>query len=204
MSKKKMNQTRKDDFSGPDYKIIIVAIALLIGMVGYFTIASNQVVNVDAAKIRLEYPEVPRNNVFVYADIDKVLEILEGERDGVIVFAFPECPWCQGVMPLLNTAARNVGVDTIYYYNPKAIRAELTPNYKRIISHLEQFLRDGEDGNPRLFVPDIYVVVGGEIIGQANEMSDDGDNHETFFTRARNAELIKAYEEILRKFVNRN
>ena len=201
MSKQKQNSVKKDDFSGPDYKIIIVGIALVIGMIG-FVIGTNAFGNnSDAEAIREDYPEVAKNNVFVRTDVETILEILEGERDGIIVFAFPECPWCQGVLPLLNIAARNVGVDTIYYYNPKEIRSELAPEYQRIITHLGEFLSNDEEGNPRLFVPDIYVVVNGEILGQANEMAEDTDNHETYFTRERNRELIEIYKDLLRQFV---
>ena len=36
---------------------------------------------------------------------------------GVVYLGFPECPWCQSYVKMLNEVAKDVGIEKIYYYN---------------------------------------------------------------------------------------
>ena len=181
-----------------DNKVVLVLLALMMALLGYFVVLDKNNVNVDAEKMHLDYAEVSRNNVFVYTDIDTVLKIFK-EGTGVVYFGFPICPWCQGVTPLLNKAAHNTGVKKIYYYNPIETRGENTPKYKELVGYLKDYLSEDDEGNKRLFVPDTYVVKNGKIVGQANEMAKENDDVKTYFTKEKKKELIKVYEDIMKK-----
>ena len=62
-------------------------------------------------------------------------------------------------------------IDTIYYTNILEDRKNNTEQYQRLVEILKDYLLKDEEGNPRIYVPDITVVSNGEILGHDNETS---------------------------------
>ncbi len=182
------------------FLIIIVAVVLLCGAVGVYLLYYNKT---DAEKFIIEYPEVGKDNLFVYKTSNEIIEILENGT-GVIYFGFPECPWCQSYIPYLNDTAKNVGIKEIYYLNIKEIRSDNTDDYKRIVSLLGDNLLLDENGNHRVYVPDITVVKDGVIIGHNNETSvvseEDGTPLE-YWTEDKVSTLKSELSVMLKKIV---
>jgi hypothetical protein len=56
-------------------------------------------------------------------------------------------------------------IKEIYYLNPKEIRNKNTTEYQRIVYLLKDYLTVDENGNKRLYVPDIYFISKGEVVG---------------------------------------
>ena len=104
---------------------------------------------------------------------------------GVVYLGFPECGWCQAYVKYLNEVAKEVGINEIYYLNIKDIRANNTDKYRKIVEILGNNLLLNDEGNPRIFVPDVTFVKDGTIIGHNCETSvvtaDDG-TPETYWT----------------------
>ena len=48
--------------------------------------------------------------------IISIVKILE-HGTGVVYLGFPECPWCQAYVPMLNEVADIEGLEKIYYFN---------------------------------------------------------------------------------------
>ena len=79
----------------------------LMGLI-IFLIIHNVKNNIpDNEKFANEYTEVGKNNVFVYREADEIIKILEGGT-GIVYLGFPECPWCQAYVPMLNEVAKEV------------------------------------------------------------------------------------------------
>ena len=70
----------------------------------------------DAQRFAKEYTTMTEDNYFVYRNIDEIIKILE-HGTGVVYLGFPECPWCQAYVPMLNEVADIEGLEKIYYYN---------------------------------------------------------------------------------------
>ncbi|XMB86296.1 hypothetical protein RJG79_00425 [Mycoplasmatota bacterium WC44] len=106
----------------------------------------------------------------------KVLDILE-DGTGVIIFSFPECPWCQAIMPILNEKANELDT-TIYYFNVKEIRNAETDNYKtmydEIVSYLESIDFDLL-AFEKIWVPTIIAVKDGDVVDFHIGTTDDHD-----------------------------
>lgn len=154
--------------------IIIVAFILLtIVTVLYFNSKKEEVViNNDAIKFSEEYIEVTDDNVFKYKTIDEIINILE-KGTGIIYFGFPECPWCQRYVTYLNESAKEVGIENIYYLNILEDRNNNTENYQKIVSILGENLQYDEEGNLRIFVPNVTMIINGEIVFNDCETSLD-------------------------------
>lgn len=179
--------------------ILVISIILIVLLVTTLIITSNISSKTDAEKFSEEYKEVPVDNVFVYRNIDEIIKILE-KGTGIVYLGFPECPWCQKYVVYLNEVAQKMGVEKIYYFNILEDRKNNTKDYQKIVSILGDNLDNDEEGNPRVFVPDVSFVVKGKIVGHDNETSqvtkEDGtpeeywDKEKVSFLKTRLSGLI--------------
>ncbi len=163
-----------------DKKIIAllgVIIVILIGIVIFLVVKNGKrdtVVNEksDAVKFAEEYTEIDDDNVFVYSDVDEIIDILESGT-GVVYLGFPECKWCQRYVTYLNEVAKSRGIDKIYYYNIRQDRNDNSENYLKIVELIKDYLQVDDEGNPRIYVPAIIFMSDGKIIGFDDETSLD-------------------------------
>lgn len=156
-------------------KYLILVITLVILLIG--GCKDNKVVE-DNVKFSLEYTEVGENNIFVYRDIEEIIKIMKNGT-GVVYLGFPECPWCNHYVKYLNEIAMEVGLDKIYYYNILEDRKNNTEKYQEIVSLLSNNLQYDEEGNERIYVPNVSFHINGEVIFNDYETSKDTNNKET-------------------------
>lgn len=147
---------------------VVVFLALVISMVIYI----NSDKHTDSKRFALEYTEVSKDNVFVYRNVNEIINILRNGT-GVVYLGFPECSWCQAYVTYLNEAAKETGIEKIYYYNILEDRTNNTEEYMQIVSLLKDHLQYDEEGEPRVYVPNVSFVIRGEIIGNDYETSLD-------------------------------
>jgi predicted bacteriocin transport accessory protein len=133
---------------------------------------NNNVVLTDAQKFHNEYSGVDVDNVFVYKNIDDIINILE-HGTGVVYLGYPECPWCQAYVKYLSESAKNAGLEKIYYFNIKEDRSSNSDKYQQIVKLLGDNLQYDDEGNKRVYVPDVTIVKDGKIIGHDCETSKD-------------------------------
>lgn len=173
--------------------LILIITAIVILLVGGFLLFAfkNDNTETDAMKFAKEYTEVGEDNVFVYRDAEEVIKLLKNGT-GVLYLGFPECPWCQTYSKYLNEVANEVGVDKIFYYDILEDRSNNTDVYKEIVSLLGDNLQYDEEGNHRVYVPNVSFHVNGEIVGNDNETSLDTkgfSNPEEYWTEEEVIEL---------------
>ena len=97
-------------------RILILGSILIIGVaLGVYQAIRVNNKEIDAIKFKAEYEsingqenssnknyailDINKDNPMIYADYDKVFEVLNGT--GVIFFGFKECPWCRTAIPVL-------------------------------------------------------------------------------------------------------
>lgn len=154
------------------YLIIGIAILLIVGGGLFFFLPKGES---DAVKFSKEYTNVSEKNVFVYRDIDEIIKIMENGT-GVVYLGFPECPWCQAYVKYLNEVAESVGINKIYYFNILNDRKNNTEKYQKIVELLKGHLQLNEEGNERIYVPNVSFHVKGKVIG--NDYETSLDTHE--------------------------
>ena len=163
------------------YYVIGVILVLVIGTI---ILVLNNKVESDNVRFANEYKSVPRDNVFVYKDIDEIIKIME-HGTGIVYLGFPECPWCRAYVNYLNEVAVEEGIDEIYYFNILEDRKNNTKEYQKIVSILGDNLQYDEEGNYRIYVPNVSFHIKGEVIGNDYETSYDTmgyDNPEEYWS----------------------
>jgi len=155
----------------------------------------------DSFVFSKEYPKVETENIYVYVTAEHAISLIK-TGTGIIYFGFPACPWCQYTVPILNEVAKAKGVKQIYCYDIKEIRANNTPEYKELVSLLKDYLSDDDEGNPRIYVPDIYFVKDGIIQGNSKGTSKIGDDNakaDTYYT----VEVIENIKTIMKNLIDK-
>lgn len=190
--------------------LITIGIILILGMIltlacqttGLFKKNNSDLkMSVQKTEFFKEYPEVNKEHKFEYASLDKVFEIING-GDGIIFFSFKVCPWCQVYAPVLDKVTREQNIDKVYYYDPKDIRKEDTKEYKELIAKLGEYLDSDEEGNKRLYVPHVFAIKGGVVVGENNSMSTMKGNAQEYFTKEKEEELKTILEKIILDYKN--
>ena len=157
-------------------KLIIIVSAIIIiggGILLYFVLNNKNNEN-DNVRFAKEYADsqVGEDNVFVYKNIDEIINILK-YGTGVVYLGFSECPWCQAYVKYLNETAKDANIEKIYYFNILEDRKNNTEKYQEIVSILGDNLQRDDEGNLKVFVPNVSFVVNGKIIGNDYETSLD-------------------------------
>lgn len=132
----------------------------------------------DAQKFAEEYNTIIDDNYYVYRTDEEIIKILENGT-GIVYLGFPECPWCQAYVPMLNEIADIEGLEKIYYYNIYEDRLNNTESYQKIVSIIEEYLQYDSEGNKRIYVPAVIAISKGEIVGFDDETSYDTKGFET-------------------------
>ena len=153
------------------------------GVAFYLLFVDDGVPNVDETKkdnyrFSVEYTKVPMDNVFVYKSETEIIDILEN-GSGIIYLGFP------------NEVARDNGIENIYYLNIKEMRANNTENYQKIVALIDSLLSVDENGNKRIYVPQVVFVKKGEIIAGDNETSMISDGTPSEYWTSENIANLK-------------
>jgi len=183
------------------YIISVIIIALVALGVYIFITRDNKDIESDAVRFKEEYKDVANDNIFVYKSAEDIINILEGGT-GIIYFGFSSCPWCQAYVPMLNDLAREKGIETIYYLDIKDIRNENTSEYQKIVELTKDFLPLNDEGKERIYVPDVFFVKEGIILGHNNETSliSGGTTPEEYWTVERKEALKTTLTELIMQY----
>lgn len=159
--------------------LVVVCIMLIIVFKEQLFKVKNNIT--DSERFYTEYNLVSVNNVYKYATVKEALELFKSDF-AVIFFGFKECKWCQRYAPMLDEFAKENNIDTIYYVDIKQDRADNTDDYKALVKMLESYLEEDNDGNKRIYVPDVYFVMDGKIVGHNNDTSmEQGADTENYY-----------------------
>ena len=166
-------------------KIIItfVIVAIIITLIVIFREELFKVkTNItDGERFFTEYNQVPVDNVFNYATAKEAIELFN-EKQAVIFFGFKDCKWCQSYAPILDEYAKENKIDTIYYVDIKEDRANNTEEYQMLVKLLDKYLSKDDEGNKRIYVPNVYFVKDGKIVGHNNDTSmEEGADTEGYY-----------------------
>lgn len=181
-------------------KVVILLLCILV-LVSGCTIKKTGDIT-DAEKFSVEY-EVSKENPFNYAKIDDILKIFE-DGTGIVFFGNPDSDWSKESAKILEEALEYKNVtEKVYYYNPIKIREDNTEDYQTLIEKLNDYLEEDANEDPYLYIPDIYFVHNGEILGHNNDLASmEGYVDEVMTTKRRN-EVKDKYIKLLSEYIVR-
>ena len=150
-----------------------------------------------------------------YVTAKEAINILS-RKTGIVYFGFPQCPWCRNIVEVLLEAKKEVGVDTLYYYNALEIRDEKVLKDNEIITSKEgtkeyykilELLGDkasvyeglNDDSIKRLYFPTVVFVKEGQIIDIHVSTVDSQKDPYKKLTKDQKQELKNIYIKNIRK-----
>ena len=204
------------------YIKIIIAIMLLLAIIpALFSCGGNKVENdnviTEATDINWEerfandssefaklYP-VTADNPFVIATFDEVMTFFEWGT-GVLAFGHPRCPRCKNAFPILEKAFTEMNMERyvefhgrILYYDIYDDRDENNERYQTLVELLSDYLIADDNGDLRIFVPDIYFVGSGRILGNHRDTVASVIDPEDPLTEEQETELLNIYKTLIEK-----
>lgn len=190
-------------------KKLMVVIDILLGaiLVGIMTFGIYQYLKSDGEKFKAEYEalnnenvniNISKNNPIKYVTLDEVFDIIQN-KTGVIYFGFPGCPWCRNMIPVLFEAAKNNNIDTIYYFNPRNVKKSDNDEYNKLKEILNEYLSEDENGQKVLYVPDVYFIKDGKIVGHHLGTVDSQADPTISLTEEEKNELLDIFNELFEK-----
>lgn len=124
-------------------------------------------------------------------------ELLQEEKfSGIIYYGYPNCPWCNEAVPLMNEIAKKYD-QSIFYVNKKSQDSLDHPEEEEQAVALlskEITLEKDEEGNPHLYVPEVVVIKNGKITSHHMGTVDGHDAHERVMNEEEINQLRVIYE----------
>ena len=193
-------------------KKLMLVIDILLGaiLVGVMTFGIYQYLKSDGEKFKAEYEalnnenvniNISKNNPIKYVTLDEVFDIIQN-KTGVIYFGFPGCPWCRNMIPVLFEVAKNNNIDTIYYFNPRNVKKSDNDEYNKLKEILNEYLFEDENGQKVLYVPDVYFIKDGKIVGHHLGTVDSQADPTISLTEEEKNELLDIFNELFEKIRN--
>lgn len=193
-------------------KKLMLVIDILLGaiLVGVMAFGIYQYLKSDGEKFKAEYEalnnenvniNISKNNPIKYVTLDEVFDIIQN-KTGVIYFGFPGCPWCRNMIPVLFEAAKNNNIDTIYYFNPRNVKKSDNDEYNKLKKILNEYLSEDENGQKVLYVPDVYFIKDGKIVGHHLGTVDSQEDPTISLTEEEKNELLDIFNELFEKIRN--
>lgn len=137
-------------------------------------------------------------HVFKKITMEDSIRLFEEKGSGVVYYGYIGCPFCQQAVPVLNNAARQMGVD-IYYVDVKSQEGNSDEIYAKLIEHIKDFLQV-EDGEPVFYVPQVFVVKDGQIVGDHLSLVESYDiSKGKDMNESQRNELKKIYLDMIEK-----
>ncbi len=226
-------------------KIAIIGIVFLIGLIGISTAIMEKRTTTDGKKFKEEYESynnqenssktntylelsIPEDNPMKYATLDEIMKVLK-DGTGIIYFGRPTCPWCRNAVPILIEAAKQEGLEEIYYFDMDTIKNEWQviagevkktkeekEGYYDLLKRLDEELdpytitdKDGniyEVGEKRVYVPMVLCVENGEVLASHVGTVDlnDGQTSYDALTSEQHDALLKIYVDYIQEIKDSN
>lgn len=184
-------------------KVLFVFVVLLLT-----GCADNNIVNVytDGAKFEKEYEALNENGIVVdidtnsnikYLELTEVIDLFEN-KTGVIYFGFPNCPWCRNMIPILLDVTKE-NHEVLYYFNPSGVRGTNDENFSKLMTILDNYLTSNSEGVKTLYVPDVYFIKDGSIVGHHLGSAPTQTNPYELLTEEQKIELKNIYRNLIKE-----
>ncbi|MDY0280937.1 MAG: hypothetical protein RBR35_10300 [Salinivirgaceae bacterium] len=154
---------------------------------------------------------IPEDSLFEPINEEDALQLLESGT-GVLIFEFPECPWCRNMMPVVNEAAKEMALSKLYTFNIREERNQITLGddgalvtvnegtefYRKVLELLGESasVYDGlnDESIRRIYAPTVFVILDGEVISSHVSTVDSQTDPMIPLTESQRQELLDIYK----------
>ena len=156
----------------------------------------------DNIKFAQEFNIDDKDNVFKYTNHSQVYNIVNGNT-GIVLMGHKNNIWLPYYAEIVNKVAKEVGIDTIYYYDFLDDRNDNNGTYEAIVNKLASYVTYNDVSEAELYSPTLIVVVGDEIIFYDDETALMKGNvspeqyWNSFNTGLKKSELLVVFNEYI-------
>ena len=132
----------------------------LLIIIGMFTITGckkNQIIE--------DYPSLEKDTIIVYATYDDVIEKLENNYSGIIIFGFKACPWCQACVSHVDFVAKEKGYKEVLYLDIKECRDNESSADRQKYTIIFDNIKESIDNPEKIFAPTVVSFKDGKVSG---------------------------------------
>ena len=116
----------------------------------------------DNEQFAEDFSLVSEDNVFKYVNATDALMVANGTK-GIVLFGTQK-EWLNYYAHIVNKVAKEVGIDTIYYYDFVSNRQDNNGTYEAIVESLSDYVTYNDYGTPEIYAPSLLVVSGDEVL----------------------------------------
>lgn len=160
------------------------------------TPAPNASVNANPADMSAYEGFDDTLNVFVEISLEDSLSKMEQGESFLIYYGKPNCPWCVEAIPLLNQAAKEKGV-LVYYVDTSKSENYSEAMFDTLIHRFEGWLLTNEEGEESFYVPDVALILKGQVASNHISTVDTHDPYLGPMTDAEQTQLKEIYAEMI-------
>lgn len=136
--------------------VVIIGLFIYVGQIDFNkSIPDNQ-------RFAKEFSRVPDSNVFKYATANDVRMIASGNT-GIVLFGTKN-EWVNYYADIVNTAAKDVGINNIYYYDFFKNRQDNNGTYEDIVQKLGNYVTVNDRGVKEIYAPTLLVMKNGRVL----------------------------------------
>ncbi|MBP7213796.1 MAG: hypothetical protein KBA03_06150 [Anaerolineaceae bacterium] len=153
---------------------------------------------------------IPEDSLFVPINEEDALQLLESGT-GVLIFEFPECPWCRNMMPVVDEAAKEMALSKLYTFNIREERDQITLGddglvvvnegtefYRKVLELLGEnaSIYDGlnDASIRRIYAPTVFVIENGIVTSSHVSTVDSQTDPLVPLSEAQHQELLDIYK----------
>lgn len=155
-----------------------------------------------------------KDPAFIQVSMQESLRLMDEGGSGIILYSYPDCPWCNRAVPVLNDAAKEMGIH-VYYVDVyelelldasgKSFSAEGKTIIQSMLKHYDSILKhetnsDTGEVEPTLYTPEVVAIKKGQITGHHTSLVDSFNmtSDTDQMNDDQKAELKGIYEDLFR------
>ena len=139
-----------------------------------------------------------KEHVYRRTTMKESFRLLDEEASGILYFGYSSCPYCLQVVPILNDLAKKYN-QTVYYIDVYHTSDTISDaDIDRYLNDYEDFLTI-EDGEPVFYVPQVFVIMNGQVIdGHTGALDSFDPSVQSSMTQQQKEELTLILESMIR------
>lgn len=115
---------------------------------------------------------------------------------GILYYGYPQCPFCNRMVSVLNDAAKELGVKV--YYIDIYQEGSTQEDINGIFENLDSILDKDENNQPVFYVPEVVAVKNGKIVGNHVSLVDSYSDVSKDLTKSQHNELKDIYTSLIK------
>lgn len=154
-----------------------------------------------------------KDPAFIQISMKESMRLIDEGGSGILLYSYPDCPWCNRAVPVLNVTAKEMGIHVYYIdvYESELMSSDgksFTTEGKTIIqsmlTHFDSILKHETNSTtgksePTLYTPEVVAIKKGQITDHHTSLVDSFsmNSEADQMTDEQKAELHGYYEKLI-------